>query len=281
MSSLQGNIICSIFLLAMGSYFVSKINDDKNDMKEYFGEQYKATFPDVQYTSTGAPFLNVGSGQTHNTVRKKPFTDNLSQTSSNDEFSRVSSYPTNYRQHSSTGLTRNIRGRANNTDDGPTTGTYSSIDAMRLANLASDVPVSAVTKIYVDPLKYSDHLDTMIRPKISDMTMGKDPSDPKNFIVERVMIAPLKSRLSMGGDPLRGDLPILPNTNGWFDRHVDTSQIKKGYFDSYNNDLYDHSGHSIKTKIDGRDTITTSARASGLDKRIPSPSGITYQRLTA
>ncbi len=52
---------------------------------------------------------------------------------------------------------------------------------------------------------------------VSDMTtLGADGAVNQPIVYDRFMFANQKSRLRAQGDPIRGDLPIAPCNNGWF-----------------------------------------------------------------
>lgn len=55
---------------------------------------------------------------------------------------------------------------------------------------------------------------------VKDMTALKGEGDNNDntqpIVYDRYIVANLKSRQSALGDPIRGDIPIVPNDNGWF-----------------------------------------------------------------
>jgi hypothetical protein len=63
----------------------------------------------------------------------------------------------------------------------------------------------------------------------------RDPSDPSNFMYDRTVFAPLKSRNLNTPDRIRGDLDIQPIKIGYFDpANVPSIDLAKGYFGYYN-----------------------------------------------
>lgn len=61
-------------------------------------------------------------------------------------------------------------------------------------------------------------------------SLVKDPSDPSNFIYDRTVFAPLKSRNRNYADRVRGDLDIAPLNNGWFNvAALPSVDLAKGY----------------------------------------------------
>lgn len=69
-------------------------------------------------------------------------------------------------------------------------------------------------------LDYSDNIVDGELP-LSDMTITNSAGDMQNPVMyERLMFAPLRSRLASRGDYFRGDLPITPCSNGWFNVSV-------------------------------------------------------------
>jgi hypothetical protein len=64
--------------------------------------------------------------------------------------------------------------------------------------------------------------------------MMRDPSDPSNFMYDRTLFAPLKSRNLNTPDRVRGDLDIQPIKTGYFDVATQPEvDLAKGYFGSY------------------------------------------------
>ncbi len=69
----------------------------------------------------------------------------------------------------------------------------------------------------------------------------RDPSDPSNFMYDRTLFAPLKSRNRNTPDRVRGDLDIQPIKTGYFDvATVPSVDLAKGYF-GYSNDIMEYS----------------------------------------
>ena len=71
--------------------------------------------------------------------------------------------------------------------------------------------------------KYS-HSNLEVNLPVGDMTSfksgdgGEDESEP--IVYDRYLFANVGSRLRSQGDPIRGDLPIVPNNYGWFNPSV-------------------------------------------------------------
>ena len=73
-------------------------------------------------------------------------------------------------------------------------------------------------------LKYS-HANLQVNLPVGDMTSfksgaGGDKSESEPIVYDRYLFANLNSRLRSQGDPIRGDLPIVPNNCGWFNPSV-------------------------------------------------------------
>lgn len=63
----------------------------------------------------------------------------------------------------------------------------------------------------------------------------RDPSSPENYMYERTIFAPLKSRNRGEPDRFRGDLDIAPIKTGWFDiASTPSVDLSKGYFGYFN-----------------------------------------------
>jgi hypothetical protein len=61
-----------------------------------------------------------------------------------------------------------------------------------------------------------------------------DPTDPKNFMFDRTVFAPLKRQYGNGVDFIRGDIDVKQEYRGWFDvRPATNKDIVTGYFDNY------------------------------------------------
>ena len=94
----------------------------------------------------------------------------------------------------------------------------------------------------------------------------RDPSDPSNFMYDRTVFAPLKSRNLNTPDRIRGDLDIQPIKAGWFDiSTVPTIDLSKGYFGAFNDiteytDLQD----IAYEKTYGGDNMTATQKADNL-----------------
>jgi hypothetical protein len=65
--------------------------------------------------------------------------------------------------------------------------------------------------------------------------MDRDPSDPSNFMYDRTLFAPLKSRNHNEPDRIRGDIDIAPIKTGWFDiATIPQVDLAKGYVGYFN-----------------------------------------------
>ena len=96
----------------------------------------------------------------------------------------------------------------------------------------------------------------------------RDPSDPTNFMYDRTLFAPLKSRNRNTPDRVRGDLDIQPIKTGYFDiSTVQSVDLAKGYFGYFNDiqettDLQDVA--YSRSSDTGAETTTSSARLNNL-----------------
>lgn len=103
------------------------------------------------------------------------------------------------------------------------------------AKMAEDVkvPVSKESSV-PNTLEYTTPKELLPIPDMRQ-TLMRDPSDPTNFMYDRTLFAPLKTRNHNTPDRFRGDLDIKPIKTGWFDvatvPHVD---LTKGYFGYFN-----------------------------------------------
>ena len=75
-----------------------------------------------------------------------------------------------------------------------------------------------------DNVKYS-HSNLEVNLPVGDMTSfksgeGGDDAESEPIVYDRYLFANLNSRLRSQGDPIRGDLPIVPNNYGWFNPSV-------------------------------------------------------------
>ena len=96
-------------------------------------------------------------------------------------------------------------------------------------NIGGDDPkyVEAMNKIYdgQNPTSTStEHIVSNGLMAVADMnTIEPDGSEQKQVIYDRYIFANQNSRLRSRGDPIRGDLPIVPNNTGWFNVNVNPS----------------------------------------------------------
>jgi hypothetical protein len=97
----------------------------------------------------------------------------------------------------------------------------------------------------------------------------RDPSDPSNFMYDRTVFAPLKSRNLNTPDRIRGDLDIQPIKIGYFDvSTVPQIDLSKGYFGYYNDieqtqDLQDIAYQKTRD-TDGGDTMQSTQKLDRL-----------------
>ena len=282
----SNKLMYMLLFATIGVLVIYKINSDNG--KEFFSQEnaYKLLFPGVQFTETGKNFLNVPG----NVIKEEGHEDFLTQTSPPGV--SVYSRP-NYRtaptyRFNSEGTTAQTRGRASQAD-GPTVATYSSLDAMKMADMASIVPDGKTSSnvdspVYQDPLSYTPTSELMVKPNVSAMTFGKDPSDHRTFMYTRNIFANQKRKTWAGADLIRGDLPIAPDNRGWFQvnahAHLDLRRGALQHISDGNHDVYNNIGPDIQSTVNLQDTTVENMRSSGKDKLI-SPAAFQYQRLTA
>jgi hypothetical protein len=276
-------------MLVAGALFLCKV---KKDQKEFFSNEnsYKLLFPGIQFTSSGRPFLNVPGEK--NVLKVEPTRSFQSQSfpNSSTEFYSRPTYNTSpmYRTNPD-GTMAQTRGRAAKAD-GPFVATFSSLEAMRLANLAETVseptPESGTSNgdpIYQDPLKYIPTSELLVQPNISAMTNGKDPRDAKNFMYHRNIFVNQKRRGWEGGCQIRGDLEIAPDNKGWFQvnahAHLDLRRGALQHISDGKYDTYDTIGPDIRTTTNLKDTSVENMIASGKSKLL-SPAAFNYKRLS-
>lgn len=93
---------------------------------------------------------------------------------------------------------------------------------------------SSITGSAPDSMQYSSPKELLPTPDMRQPLM-RDPSDPVNFMYDRTIFAPLKTRNHNTPDRIRGDIDIAPIKTGWFDvSAVPSTDLAKGYFGSYN-----------------------------------------------
>lgn len=97
-------------------------------------------------------------------------------------------------------------------------------------------------------------------PDVEDFLPG-DKAHTQPIIYDRYIYANRNSRLNACGDPIRGDLPILPATTGWFrpsvHPHIDLKQGALAVIGGHNNDTSKHLQDIIEKSSGG--AITTHA----------------------
>ncbi len=285
------NVICGLILAVSGALIASKVCYDNNKSKcEHFSNEtsYKLLFPGLQFTQDGKEFLNRPG---ENVYKEEPRETYLAERNEvGDNFYARPNYATapSYRFNPH-GVTAQTRGRATE-DDAPTMATYSSLDAMRLASMVED-EVDEVGEAeeggntnnkYHDPLEYVPTSELLVKPDISAMTFGKDPSDPSTFMYTRNIYANQKRRNWVGADLIRGDLPIAPDNRGWFQvsakAHLDLRRGALQHISDGDLGIYNNIGPSMNTQVSLEDTHVENERAHGKNK---SPAGYSFERLSA
>lgn len=287
------NFICGLILTVSGALVASKICHDINKNKcEHFANEtsYKLLFPGLQFTQDGKNFLNKPG---KNVYKEEPRETYLVERNEvGDNFYARPTYATSpsYRFNPN-GVTSQTRGRATD-NDAPTMATYSSLDAMKLATMVEKTDVDSSTsssmegggdhKKYHDPLEYVPTNELLVKPDISAMTFGKDPSDPSTFMYTRNIYANKKRRNWVGADLIRGDLPIAPDNRGWFQvsakAHLDLRRGALQHISDGDLGIYNNVGPSMSTNISLEDTLVENDRAHGKNK---SPAQYTFERLSA
>lgn len=143
------------------------------------------------------------------------------------------------------------------------------------AKMAQDVKLP-VNKESAAPntLEYTTPKELLPIPDMRQ-TLMRDPSDPTNFMYDRTLFAPLKSRNHNTPDRFRGDLDIKPIKTGWFDiatvPHVDLAQGYFGYFNDIEQyqDLQDIS-NIRRRDIGDSDKMASSGAIDNIYKNIAS-----------
>lgn len=122
-------------------------------------------------------------------------------------------------------------------------------------------------------LEYTTPQDLLPTPDMSQ-PLVKDPSDPSNFMYDRTLFAPLKSRNKNVGDRIRGDLDIEPIKTGWFDIATNPkTDLVKGYLGSFR-DIQEH--QELQDVIYERDRL-----GDKQDSRLMDPRFATAPRSTS
>lgn len=123
-------------------------------------------------------------------------------------------------------------------------------------------------------MDYSSPQDLLPTPDMRQPLM-RDPSDPVNFMYDRTIFAPLKTRNHNAPDRIRGDLDIAPIKTGWFDVATNpTTDLAKGYFGLYTDiQEYQDIQDVVYSKTNaGGDNKKLSAALSSINKRLTEPS---------
>jgi hypothetical protein len=95
----------------------------------------------------------------------------------------------------------------------------------------------------------------------------RDPSDPSNFMYDRTVFAPLKSRNLNTPDRIRGDLDIQPIKTGFFDiSTIPSIDLAKGYFGYYNDvtEYTDLQDIAYEKTYGGDNTMTATQKTDNL-----------------
>lgn len=285
------NVICGLIVAVTGALVASKICYDQHQSKcEHFANEtsYKLLFPGLQFTQDGKEFLNKPG---KNVYKEEPRETYLAERNEvGDNFYARPNYATSptYRFNPH-GVTAQTRGRAAD-DDAPTMATYSSLEAMKLATMVEedakdsdeDSGEDSGDKKYHDPLEYVPTNELLVKPDISAMTFGKDPSDPSTFMYTRNIYANQKRRNWVGADLIRGDLPIAPDNRGWFQvsakAHLDLRRGALQHISDGDLGIYNNVGPSMSTHVSLEDTHVENERAHG---KVKSPAQYTFERLSA
>lgn len=131
-----------------------------------------------------------------------------------------------------------------------------------------------------DPLTYNTPSDLLPTPDMRQPLM-KDPSNPINFMYDRTVFAPLKTRNHNSPDRIRGDLDINPIKTGWFDVATNPStDLAKGYFGLYTDiqeyqDIQDIVYNKIDTSNPSnklQDSAQINQILTSIDKELTKPS---------
>jgi hypothetical protein len=294
----SNNLLCVFLMIATGALILNKCKQNSSNDKEYFNENsYKLLFPNLQFTETGRDFLNVPGNK--NVIREEPTKEYLPHTmpTGTSFYSRPNYNTAPSYRFNADGTTAQTRGRAAQAD-GPYVATYSSLDAMMMADMASNVSNGKTSKVsyqrgssnegsrssdvYEDPLKYIPTSELLVQPNVSAMTFGKDPSDPQTFMYTRNIFANQKRRSWAGADLIRGDLPIAPDNRGWFQvsahAHLDLRRGALQFIGDNKQDVYNNIGPDIQSNVSLQDTAVENMRSSGKDKLI-SPAAFDFQRM--
>ncbi len=132
---------------------------------------------------------------------------------------------------------------------------------------------SSVSSTTHDSLEYSTPKELLPTPDMRQPMM-RDPSDPVNFMYDRTIFAPLKTRNHNTPDRIRGDIDIAPIKTGWFDISATPStDLAKGYFGAYNDiqefqDIQD----VVYSRAQGKDSGKMSSILSTINHQLTTPS---------
>ena len=231
MSDQQGNVLYYILIAALGSYLLCKFSG--KDLKEYFSEEESLKMES-----------RTGSACRLDATPYKP--RNVS------EDGGVYSRPTFVSSD------RFTSDRMQDKIKGPVLS--DPLDIMQLANMASSIsdrkPVQDET--YCDPLRYVPTNEKMITPNISAMTMGKDPTDYRNFMSVRPdYTVSIRKKLD-SSDHIRGDLKIVPNNSDNYNiSRKSHMSLNNGVIDIVSESHRPYRSGDFRTMIDGRDTIVS------------------------
>lgn len=125
-----------------------------------------------------------------------------------------------------------------------------------------------------DLMQYSTPKELLPTPDMRQPLM-RDPSDPVNFMYDRTIFAPLKTRNHNTPDRIRGDIDIAPIKTGWFDvSAVPSTDLAKGYFGSYNDiQEYQDIQDAVYSKAQGDNTGgKMSTILSSINSQLTTPS---------
>jgi len=224
-----------------------------------------------------SPVLFSSAGMTPNTpVFQGSYQAGMNDAASYDFASEGSGYNDNLNSTNKKMQLNNAMNMRVNTNKNPASADYDTIGS-DFAYLAT--AGNAKQQQMQDTRKYKASLDNAI-PNTLEYTLPsellptpdmrqplmRDPSDPSNFMYDRTVFAPLKSRNLNTPDRIRGDLDIQPIKTGFFDiSTIPSIDLAKGYFGAFNDitqytDLQD----IAYEKTYGGDTMASSQKADNL-----------------
>jgi hypothetical protein len=148
------------------------------------------------------------------------------------------------------------------------------------------------------PLMEADYANGNFKEKTDELYMGKNSlkashaalpvgdmttlnsigNEDQPIVYDRYMFANLNSNLRSQGDPIRGDLPIVPNNNGWFNvsvqPNIDLQQGALNVMAGVNNETSQQLSDLIYT-TSGK--ATTAIGGVNMQNQLSNPSLTNYQ----